>query len=165
MAKHYCNAEQAYTPKLIPTLAVLCLAFILPMSIAVLAPVVALPAAIAQRPQLQNVESTQAPGQHVIDGEVPDGLTKADWASIQGQIAAGKYRAYQHETNGYVSTNPVHGWQIHFGADGTTTLRPRDLQAKAYNLGLKLSAVGFSELQTLDRPEQISADDFTVTYQ
>ncbi len=32
-------------------------------------------------------------------------------------------------------------------------------------MGLKLSAVGFSELQTLHRPEQITADDFTVTYQ
>ena len=110
-------------------------------------------------------EPKQALNMRVEPGEVPDGLSNGDWASIQGRIAAGKYRAYQHENDGFVSSNPAHGWRIRYAADGTTTLRPRDLQAQAYHLGLKLSAVGFTELQTLDRPEQITANDFTVTYQ
>ena len=96
---------------------------------------------------------------------MPDCLSKDAWASIQGQIAAGTYRAYEHKNDGYVSTNPAHGWQFHFAADGTTTLRPRNHQTQAYHLGLKLNAVGFTEPQTLDRPEQISANDFTLTFQ
>lgn len=50
-------------------------------------------------------------------------------------------------------------------ADGATTLRPRDGEAQAYHLGLKLSAVGFGELQAVDRPQRVSADEFTVSYQ
>ena len=56
MVKQFCNAEQADTPKLFPTLAVLFL-----VSVAVLTPAGALSAAQAQRPQLQNIEPTQAP--------------------------------------------------------------------------------------------------------
>ena len=108
---------------------------------------------------------SQTPGQHVESGEVPNGLSSSAWASIQTQIAAGKYLAYQHESGGFVSSNPAHGWQIRYATDGTTTLSPRDHQAQAYQLGLTLSAVGYSEPQNLDRPEQIYADDFTVTYQ
>jgi len=160
MAQQYCNAEQTDTPKLIPTLVVLCL-----LSVAVLTPTGALSAAQTQRPQLQTMEQTQPLNQRIGPGEVPDGLSKGAWASIQGQIAAAKYRAYQHENDGFVSSNPAHGWRIHYAADGTTTLRPRDRQSKAYDLGLKLSAVGFGELQSLKSPQQISADDFTVTYQ
>jgi len=92
-------------------------------------------------------------------------LSSSAWASIQTQIAASKYLAYQHESGGFVSSNPAHGWQIHYATDGTTTLSPRDRQAQAYQLGLTLSAVGYTEPQNLDRPEQISADNFTVTYQ
>ena len=119
----------------------------------------------SQHPQLQNIEPTQTPGQRVEPGEVPDGLSNGDWASIQAQVAAGKYRASKHQNDGFVSSNPAHGWQIRYAADGTTTLRPRDREAKAYYLGLKLSALGFAARQTLDRPQQITADDFTVTYQ
>ncbi len=32
-------------------------------------------------------------------------------------------------------------------------------------MGLKLSAIGFAELQTLDQPDQITANNITVTYQ
>ena len=98
-------------------------------------------------------------------GELPNGLTGSAWASIQMQIAAGKYLAFQHENGGFVSSNPAHGWQIRYATDGTTILRPRDRQAQAYQVGLTLSAVGYAEPQTLDHPEQIFADDFTVTYQ
>ena len=112
---------------------------------------------IQQRhPQLQNIEPTQTPGRRVEPGEVPDGLSNGDWASIQAQVAAGKYRASKHQNDGFVSSNPAHGWQIRYAADGTTTLRPRDHEAKAYYLGLKLSALGFAQRQTLYLPQQIN---------
>ncbi len=120
MAKQYCNAEQAETPKLIPTLAVLCL-----VSVAVLTPAGTLSATQAQRSQLQTIEQTQPLSQRVEPGAVPDGLSNGAWASIQSQITAGKYRPQKYENDGFVSSNPAHGWQIHFGADGTTTVRPR----------------------------------------
>jgi hypothetical protein len=78
----------------------------------------------------------------VEPGELPNGLSSSAWASIQTQIAAGKYLAYQHENGGFVSSNPAHGWQIRHATDGTTTLSPRDHQAQAYQLGLTLSVVG-----------------------
>ncbi len=159
MAKQYCKAEQALTPKLVPAVAVLCL-----LSVAVLTPAGAL-SATQKQPQLQNTELTQVPEQPIEPGEVPDGLSNGDWANIQGQIAAGKYRAFQHENDGYVSSNPAQGWRIRYAGDGTTTLRPRDHQAQAWHLGLTLSAIGFAELQTLDQPDQITANNITVTYQ
>jgi hypothetical protein len=162
MGRQYKNAEQTFTAKPMPSLVVLCL-----VSVAILTPASAL--ATAQTPpqhaQFQDIKSTPPPHQRIEPGEAPDGLSNRDWASIQGQIAAAKYRAFQHENNGFVSSNPTHGWQIRYAADGTTTLKPRDRHAKAWHLGLKLSAVGFKELQTLDRPEQITTDKFTVTYQ
>ncbi len=160
MIKHYCNAEQADTPKLIPTLAVLCL-----VSVAVMTPAGTSSATQVQRPQLQTIEPTHPLRQRVEPGVVPDGLSNGDWANIQAQIATAKYRAYQHANDGFVSSNPAHGWRIRYAADGTTTLRPRDRQTQAFHLGLKLNAVGFSKLQILDRPLQITADNFTVTYQ
>ncbi len=160
MARLYYMAEQALIPKLIPTIAVLCL-----VSVAILTPAGALSTTQPQRPQLQNIEPIQVPDRRIEPGEVPDGLSNGDWATIQGRIAAGKYRAFRHEIDGYVSSNPAQGWQIRYAANGTTTLRPRDRQEQPYHLSLKLSAVGFAELQVLDRPEQISADDYNVTYQ
>ena len=135
------------------------------VSVAALAPAGAFFDTQAQGPQLQNIEPTQVLAGRVEPDEIPDGLSNGNWANIRAQIAAAGYRAYNYENDGYISSNPAHGWQIHFAADGTTTLSPRDRQAQTYHLGLKLSAVGFSEPQALYRPDQISADAFTVTYQ
>jgi len=137
------------------------------VTLTVLAPITTISAVRHETldPQLQQAGPSQTLSQLIEPGGVPDGLSKGAWTNIHGQIAAGKYRAYQHENNGYVSSNPAHGWQIRYAADGTTTLRPRDRQAQSYHLGLKLNAVGYAELQTLGRPEQISATDFTVAYQ
>ena len=151
-------------PKLISTLALLCL-----LNIAMLPPEGALHAApiSPQRTQFQNIEPTQTPrqNQRIDPGIAPAGLSSNDWVSIQTQIAAGEYRPYKHANDGFVSSNPAHGWRIHYSADGTTTLRPRDRHVQAYHLGLKLSAVGFTEPQALDRPKYVTADDFAVTYQ
>ena len=81
MAKQICNAEQALTPKLIQTLAILCL-----VSVAVLTPAGALAATQPQRPQLQNIEPTQAPSRRVKPGKVPDGLSNGGWAMTQNEI-------------------------------------------------------------------------------
>lgn len=121
--------------------------------------------------------------QQLKPGEVPTGLSGSDWSSIQAQITVGKYRAYQHNGDGFDFANPAHGWQIHFAPDGTTTLRSRDAQTdqtrsdqthsdqaqanqpQAYHLGFKLSAIGYGELNSLEQPQSIKADAFTVTYQ
>ncbi len=123
MVKQYCNAEQALAPRRIPTLAVLCL-----VSVAVLTPAGTFSSTQAQRPQLQNIEPTQTPGWRLESGEVPNGLSNGDWTNIRAQITADRYRAQEHKNDGFVSSNPAHGWQIRYAADGTTTLRPRDRQ-------------------------------------
>ena len=81
--------------------------------------------------------------QLIQPGEVPAGLSSSDWAGIQAQLAASKYKPKPDKNgSGFGSSNPAHGWNIHFSADGTTTLKPRDSQAQGYHLGLKLSAIG-----------------------
>lgn len=103
--------------------------------------------------------------QQINPGETPDGLTGAEWGGIQAQIAAGKYRAYSNDDGGFVSANPAHGWQISYAKDGTTTLIPRDHEATTYRLGFKLSAIGYKQLNSFRRPQQISAQGSTVIYQ
>jgi hypothetical protein len=71
-------------------------------------------------------EPIQTPSQRVDSGEMPYGSSRGDWASIHGQPSAGKYRAYQLERVGFVSSNPANGRQIHYAADGTATLRVID---------------------------------------
>jgi hypothetical protein len=97
-------------------------------------------------------------------GETPDGLSASDWDSIQTQIKAGKYKTYQSDNDGYHSSNPAHGWKIHYGTDGTTTLSPRNRNAAIYHLGLKLSAIGYNRLESLQRPQQLSSQDNTLDY-
>ena len=104
-------------------------------------------------------------GQHVRAGEVPEGLSASDWSSIQTQIAAGKYRAYEQADGGFASANPAHGWNIQYATDGTTTLQPRNREAASYQLGFRLEAVGYNKPQAFDRPQRLSADGTTVTYQ
>jgi quinoprotein glucose dehydrogenase len=67
-------------------------------------------------------EPIQTPSQRVDPGEMPNGSSRGDWASIQGQLSAGKYRAYQLERGSFVSSNPANGWQIHYAADGSASL-------------------------------------------
>ena len=95
MARQYCDAERAPAPKLIPTLAVLCL-----VSVAVLTPTGTSSSTQAQRPQLQNIGPTQALGWRVESGEVPNGLSNGDWTNIRGQITADRYRAREHKNDG-----------------------------------------------------------------
>lgn len=68
MARLFCNAEQALTLKLIPTLAVLFL-----VSVAVLTPAGALAATQPHRPQLQNMALIGAAGYDVDEARLGSG--------------------------------------------------------------------------------------------
>jgi hypothetical protein len=103
--------------------------------------------------------------QLINPGEIPNGLSSSDWGDIQAQVSAGMYKAYPDVNGGYISSNPAHGWQIRYSEDGTTTLLSRDHATDAYRLGFKLSAIGYSQLNPLHRPQQITAQSSTVTYQ
>ena len=103
--------------------------------------------------------------QLINPGEIPNGLSASDWGDIQTQVSAGKYKAYPDVNGGYISSNPAHGWQIRYSDDGTTTLFSQDHATSAYRLGFKLSAIGYSQLNPLHRPQQITAQSSTVTYQ
>jgi hypothetical protein len=98
------------------------------------------PATLAHNAGLQTQVPRSTGVQQVNPGEVPDGLSGSDWSSIQAQIAAGKYRAYQHAEGGYISSNPSQGWQIRYSEDGTTRLTPRNSETSAYRLALQPSS-------------------------
>ncbi len=121
------------------------------------------------RPRTQSIQdnapqSSLSQGQHVLSDEIPKGLSGTDWDNIQQQINAGKYRAYPNSEGGYRSSNPAHGWKIRYEKDGTTRLSPQYTEEKAYQIDMKLTAIGYDKLQILDQPQQISADGSTVTY-
>ncbi|MFW5444007.1 MAG: FG-GAP repeat protein, partial [Methylococcaceae bacterium] len=97
--------------------------------------------------------------------ETPQGLSTYEWGGIQQQINTGQYRAHSDTKGGYRASNLAQGWHIHYAAEGTTTLTPRNNQAKPYHLGMKLSAIGYQTLQLLHKPQQISQQDFTISYQ
>ena len=63
-------------------------------------------------------EPTQTPSHRVDSGEVPDGLSAADWTSIQAQIATSKYRAYPPSTT--VETPACKEVLIRFVMNGVT---------------------------------------------
>lgn len=104
-------------------------------------------------------------GQPVQANEIPEGLPVVDWGNIQQQINATTYRAYPNPNGGYDAGNPAHGWLIHYGVDGTTHLSPRDTGSSAYQISMRLTAIGYDKLQPLGQPQQISTNDSTVSYQ
>ncbi|MGF1533345.1 MAG: hypothetical protein ACFCUI_06565 [Bernardetiaceae bacterium] len=77
-----------------------------------------------QEPALLASHKTQ--NQSLQPGEVPDGVSADDWASIQQQIQMRKYKAYPRTEGGYASANPAHGLQITYAQDGSTVLTPRN---------------------------------------
>ncbi len=97
-------------------------------------------------------------------GKIPEGLSTHDWNSIWAQVRAGKYKAFPKNNGGYQSSNPAHGWQISYAADGTTTLSPRDHDVPAYHLGMKLIAIGYNDPKALHRPQTINSEKNTIDY-
>jgi hypothetical protein len=97
-----------------------------------------------------------------------NGLSSSDWSSIKSQVKANKYKTYSENNGSYHSSNPAHGWQIHYAVDGTTTLTPRNRNTSTYHLGLKLNAIGYKipgqTLEPLHSPQYISSQDNTLDY-
>ncbi|MEW5936266.1 MAG: putative Ig domain-containing protein [Candidatus Thermoplasmatota archaeon] len=51
--------------------------------------------------------------------EVPEGLSEDEWGAIQGSIQKARYYLTWHEpSNGYVASNPAHGWGVTFNGGG-----------------------------------------------
>ena len=93
MVTQHCSAENTFCYWLLPLLAGLCLA-----SASVLMPSGVLYAAYSQ-PQSEKTGPTLAfsQSQRVGPSKVPGDLSGDDWASIQKQITAGKYRAHKRD--------------------------------------------------------------------
>lgn len=103
--------------------------------------------------------------QSVAPGALPPGVSTAEWASIQTQIATGSYRAYPVADGSFRSANPAHGWQIAYGTDGSTRLSPRVPQANPWVWTLTLSSYGFQTRIPLAQPHTLTADGANMTYQ
>ena len=84
--------------------------------------------------------------------EVPDGLSAGEWASIQGQIVQAQYHAHESET-GFSASNQAHGFNVAFGEDGSTLV----------NAGA--ADIGFRLISDSPKPQSITAESNTVTYQ
>ncbi len=104
-------------------------------------------------------------------GDVPEGLSSSQWKSIQSQIKANKYKTYAAKQGGVNSSNPAHGWHIHYGTDGTdgtTTLKPLETDATPYHLAMRLTGIGYpapgQALVALQTPQRISHHDKTLDY-
>ena len=91
----------------------------------------------------------ERPSQTMLVGETPQGISNSEWSGIQQQLKQAKYRPYSDKKGGFHSSNPAHGWQIHYAANGTTTLTPRNKPAKPYHLSMKLNAIGYQTLYNL----------------
>ena len=91
---------------------------------------------------LSNINSSAA-SQQLKSGQIPESLSSAKWQSIQAQIEQKKYQAYLTDIGGYKSTNLAMGWQIDYGRDGTTTLKPKDKNAEPYHIAVRLNSVSY----------------------
>jgi hypothetical protein len=103
--------------------------------------------------------------QQVKIGEIPEGLSASDWGSIKRQMRGDKYHAYTNDEGDYSSANPAHGWNLRYQVDGTTRLISSNKHVNNYQIGIRLTAIGYATLQQLDKPQQLSAIQTTVTYQ
>lgn len=93
-------------------------------------------------------------------------LSDNDWVNIQQQISSNRYRAYANKDSGYSASNPALGWDIDYAENGATTLTSLNQVATAqYHLGIKLEAVGYQNLQVLNKPISISNQNEILSYQ
>ena len=119
---------------------------------------------VAEPRELAPASAITGQSRSLEPGQTPDGLSDSDWESIQAQIDAAKYRAYVTEDGGYVSSNPAHGWQIAYSADGRTGLMPRDRAATPWDWGLQLTGYGYANPASLPAAPRLAASDQTLTY-
>lgn len=110
------------------------------------------------------VIDTMASGnQTSAPGVTPDGLSATEWSNILQQIAEGAYRAQPAGDGTYAATNRSHGWQITYGADGATQVRP-NTNAAHWHWSLTLASYGYAEPITVQRPSALVADEQQLTY-
>jgi hypothetical protein len=98
-------------------------------------------------------------------GQVPDGLSKQDWSSIQRQVMLSKYKAFEKEDGSFTSSNIANGWHIGYGTDGRTSLTPYKYEESAYQISLKLNSIGYRSKTIYEKPQKILSNSTRLTYQ
>ena len=98
-------------------------------------------------------------------GQTPDGLSKHEWDSIQQQVAISKYKALKRDDGSYTSANIANGWHVDYGSDGRTMLTPYNSGDSTYFIGLQLKSLGYTSQIDFNRPQKITSDETTLTYQ
>src|SRR6056297_3559346 len=80
-------------------------------------------------------------------------LSPTDRASIQEVYEEKNYRPVRSQGGGWTASNPRHGFEAHFGADGSTTLEST-YPARPFSIAMRLASVGYGEGMTLNDPPQ-----------
>ncbi len=94
------------------------------------------------------------------DGDIPAGLTAAEWESIQASVAEAEYRFdYRAESDTYHAPNRAHGWQTSFDTEGVR-VTPGEGN---WTWSLRLIGYGYQDLSGL--APVMSAEGDTLTYQ
>ena len=100
--------------------------------------------------------------QEVKQGKTPDGIDDCSWACIQEQIRMGKYKVFANENCGYNTANTRFGFHITYQEDGTTQLKPYEKSGSDYHIGMRLTGIGYGELQSLDQPQALHAENIDL---
>ncbi len=93
-------------------------------------------------------------------GDVPSGLSAADWSSIHQAHEAGRHAAFA-VAGGYQARNPGQQWLTRFDGRGFSTLP----DAGGWTWGLQLERYGFAgQERVVSEPPQMSAAGQRVAY-
>ena len=122
---------------------------------------------LAQGPVTSGVDAPavgSGQAQPLEPGQTPAGLTAAEWAGIQAELAAAPYQAEPADDGGYGAANPAQGWRIGYEADGWTRLRPGERATAPWAWGLRLTGYGYQTLARLEKPAELEAAGPRLTY-
>ncbi|MEE9412758.1 MAG: hypothetical protein V3V22_06860, partial [Methylococcales bacterium] len=59
------------------------------------------------------------------------------------------------DENGKLGLVTLHGWQILYSRNGTTTLNPHDQKIPGYHLSMTIKVIGYQTLQQLGQLQQV----------
>lgn len=94
-------------------------------------------------------------------GQVPTGLSSADWQGIREAYESGRYAAYQQKGGLLRARNPAQQWTAEFDGRGFLVRPDHGL----WTWGLKLQSIGFSDAPTaLTGNPVMSQDGGQVSY-
>ena len=101
----------------------------------------------------------EAQSQTVAPGQVPAGLSAAEWNNIQGAIRADQY----HWSAEGTTTNPAQSWDVRFDQDGMLVT---PLDGDNWQWGLKLKGYGYEnrDFRSLQDFGSLATDQNTLTY-